>query len=391
MKCFGWPTLIALVLLLAGCAPPSETTPPPHPGEPRADGQNTIQYGPAKDKVLWQYRTALAAMRQCQFDQAKPLLDDALARIEGVFGSDKSARQSRRYFSAEAKKTFIGEPYERVMAYYYRGILYWMDGELDNARACFRSGQIQDSDTAEKQYASDYALLDFLDGLATVKLGGDASDTFRRAQEFFPGKVLPPVSPNANVLFFVDYGLGPRKFASGQYGEQLRFQATESPVRSARLRIASQTLPLPPYDNLYFQATTRGGRVMDHVLGNKAVFKTTTGAVGDAAIISGAILAGATDRQEVGLGLLAAGLISKIVSHATTPEADVRTWDNLPLCLSFTALQLSPGQYETTVEFLDESNRVLQNLTKKIPLLISNVVGDQVIYVSDQSQIPQTL
>jgi hypothetical protein len=30
---------------------------------------------------------------------------------------------------------FIGEPYERAMAYYYRGLLYWRDGEIDNARA----------------------------------------------------------------------------------------------------------------------------------------------------------------------------------------------------------------------------------------------------------------
>ena len=43
--------------------------------------------------------------------------------------NDKSAKKARSYFSEESKKIFQGEPYERVMAYYYRGILYWMDGE----------------------------------------------------------------------------------------------------------------------------------------------------------------------------------------------------------------------------------------------------------------------
>src|SRR2546428_8336420 len=110
------------------------------------------------------------------------MLDDSLARLQGIYGKDKEAQKSRGYFNEEAKKTFIGEPYERVMAYYYRGILYWMAGEPDNARACFRSAQLEDSDTQDKKYSSDYVLLDYLDGLASVKLAGDGSDCLKRAQ-----------------------------------------------------------------------------------------------------------------------------------------------------------------------------------------------------------------
>ena len=36
-------------------------------------------------------------------------------------------------FHPESSKVFIGEPYERAMAYYYRAILYWRDGQPDNA------------------------------------------------------------------------------------------------------------------------------------------------------------------------------------------------------------------------------------------------------------------
>ncbi len=73
------------------------------------------------------------------------ILDDAITRVGRHLRSDKNAKKARSYFHEEKEKTFIGEPYERVMAYYYRGILYWMDGELDNARACFRSGELEDS------------------------------------------------------------------------------------------------------------------------------------------------------------------------------------------------------------------------------------------------------
>src|SRR5262249_9558463 len=212
------------------------------------------------------YRTSVAAMRQGQFDVAKRYLDSALTRVQGVFGPDSDARKARSYFHGEAKKTFIGEPYERVMAYYYRGILYWMDGEPDNARACFRSGQLEDSQTEDEQYSSDYVLLDYLDGLASVKLNGDGSDAFRRSQDLSKHSAKPPkYDAQANVLFFVEFGPGPRKYATGQYDEELRFQVPSSPVRSAEIKVDGQTFHVEPYDDLGFQATTRGGRVMDHI------------------------------------------------------------------------------------------------------------------------------
>ena len=86
------------------------------------------------------------------------------------------AKKARGTFHRESEKVFRGEPYERVMAYFYRGMIYWMEGELDNARACYRSGQLEDADTENKQYASDYVLLDYLDGYITTRLGGDGSD-----------------------------------------------------------------------------------------------------------------------------------------------------------------------------------------------------------------------
>jgi hypothetical protein len=69
------------------------------------------------------------------------------------------------------------------MAYFYRGILYWMDGEIDNARACFRSAQFMDSDAENQSYANDYVLLEYLDGFATAKLGGDGSDALARSRK----------------------------------------------------------------------------------------------------------------------------------------------------------------------------------------------------------------
>jgi hypothetical protein len=328
----------ASLVVLTGCT----TTAPQQrivlTGDPLVDGQARIEQGPAKDRVLWQYRTAATALRKGDFPLAKRLLDDALLTLGGIYGDDASARKSRRLFQEESRKTFIGEPYERVMAYYYRGILYWMDGEPDNARACFRTGQLLDSDAENKTYAGDWALLDYLDGLASVKLAADGSDAFARAQAHTRATQLPPYS-RANVLFFVEFGNGPLKYAAGQFREQLRFSQGTSSVKSAAIKVAGQTLPAPGYDDVYFQATTRGGRVMDHIL------------------VSGAVLASQQNRRsnadEVGAGLLLFGLATKLISGATNPTADTRCWENLPGHLSFAAAELPPGQHTATVEFLN--------------------------------------
>jgi hypothetical protein len=380
----------AVLLLAGGCVTQVHTI--QLTGDIMVDGPNAIANGPPRDKVLWEYRVAAAAMRRGQFDLAKPMLDEALQRLGGIYGPDKSAQKARSYFHEENSKTFIGEPYERVMAYYYRGILYWMDGEPDNARACFRSGEIEDSAT-DGAYTGDYALLDYLDGLATAKLGGDGADAIGRAEKEAKFAKPPPPDKDANVLFFLEFGPGPRKHATGQYREELRFNIPASAVRSALVRVDGQTITVGPYDDLGFQATTRGGRVMDHVLANKAVFKATTDTVGNVGIIAGAITATSRDQttQEVGLGLLAAGIVSKVISGNTRPAADTRMWDNLPHYLSFAAVRLPPGEHTATVEFLNSAGQPMSNLTKTITLNVPADKRDKVVFVSDASKTPQTL
>ena len=363
-------------------------------GDIMVDAPNAIANGPPRDRVLWEYRQAAAAMRQGKYDVAKQSLDDALLTLGGIFGKDADAKKARSYFHGEAKKTFIGEPYERSMAYIYRGIIYWMNGEPDNARACFRSAEFEDSDTENRQYAGDWVLPEYLDGLITAKLGGDGSDAFKRAQANAKGVKLPPYNTKANAIFFIEFGPGPTKYSTGQYGEELRFRAPPSPVASAELKVASFQIPIAPTDNVEFQATTRGGRVMDHILGNKAVFKSATDTAGNVALIGGLATAMASNNrtaQEVGLGIALAGLVSKVISAATVPAADTRSWDNLPRYLSFASVPLPPGQHVATVQFLDASGRVASNLTKTITLNITTTDRDKVVFVSDTSITPQTL
>jgi tetratricopeptide (TPR) repeat protein len=376
-----------IALALCGCASDAKYSAPVRiTGDPITDATQMIEHGPKKDRVLWQYQAALAELRQGRFDDAKRTLDDALALVGGVKTADKNSRKARSYFHAESNKTFVGEPYERVMAYYYRGILYWMDGEPDNARACFRSAQIQDSDTEDKTYSADYVLLDYLDGLATAKLAGDGSDADKRARSLDKTHLLPPCDPKANVLLFVDFGQGPIKRANGSHNEELHFREGFSRARKARLTLDGQVATLPPFDDLYFQATTRGGRVMDHILGNKAVFKDVTAVVGVGEMVGGAVLLADRDTRGIGAGLLALGALTEVVSAVTVPEADTRMWESLPQYLSFAAITASPGQHQATVDFLDTYDHPILGLSKTITLNVPSGTRDTVIYISDQSK-----
>ena len=321
-------------------------------------------------------------IRRGDFAPAERLLDDALALVAGRFGQDKKARQSRRLFGEEGDKTFIGEPYERAMAYYYRGLLYWRAGELDNARACFRSAQIEDSDTEGQEYGSDFVLMDYLDGLASYRLNGGGADAYRRATNSAHLAIPDAYEQVGRVLLFVDYGRAPEKYATGQYREKLKFRDGGSSVTEVIVRSGPQAVHLGAADDLAYQSTTRGGRVMDHVLANKAVFKGATDAVGDAALVGGLILAQDRKTQEVGLGLAAFGLVSKLVSSATTPQADTRAWDNLPKFLAFGSLNLPPGKHELSVEFLNDERQVVPRFSQRIPIQVNGGGRDTVVILS---------
>lgn len=385
------PILAAIAIAAGGCASSDYAKRPQLTGDPVVDGKNAIQYGPAKDRVLWQYRVALTCLRKGDYEEARRMLDEAIARIGGIYTSDSDAKKARSFFHHEGRKTFIGEPYERVMAYFYRGMLYWMDGEPDNARACFRSAQFQDADAEKHEYAADYVLLDYLDGLATAKLGGDGTDEFNRAVQNTRGMSRPPpYNKKANVLLFIEYGKGPKKFAAGAHSEQLKFAQDVSVVASINLRVGTNQYPLIAYDDLQWQATTRGGREMDHILANKAVFKDATTATAIAAGATSLMLANPREMMRHGTpgeaALIAGGIaaVAGVLAATTQTEADIRAWDNLPRYLTFAPLELPAGTHSIIVDFRDGSGRTIGSKTVSVTVP-AGATKDTVLFVSEHS------
>lgn len=132
-----------------------------------------------------------------------------------------------------------------------------------------------------------------------------------------------------NVVLVLERGQGPRKLRTGRYGEQLSYAAGRAPA-DPRVRIDGQPVAASWMDSLSWQATTRGGRRVDHFLDGKAVFKDTS-------FISGYILLEIADAAahsdappQVAAAFAVAGCCLMVGGAVTNPQADIRQWEGIP-------------------------------------------------------------
>jgi len=371
-----------LALTLAACQAPAIRRAPEYSNDLVVEGKRLIAQAPFKDKNLWRLRVALIALKEGRRAEARGLFDKALPPAGTVLSGDATTERARSLFSPEETKIFYGEPYERAMGWFYRGMIYWMDGEPDNARACFRTAQL--FDTAPRSgHRGDWILMDYLDGLASAKLGSDGSAALKRARSS-AGKIkLAKYDASANVLVFLQYGYGPLKKSGGDVGEDIVYAGGNSLTQSAVVRAAGRDIAAPALDNLTFQATTRGMRQMDWVLARKAAVKKTADLVGDVSFLPGVILTQPESTRDVGFALLGASLAAKAVGGSTQPRSDTRTWNNLPQYIAFASVRLQPGEQPVEIDFFDANENLIPALSRKLTINVKPQ-GDTVVFVADK-------
>ncbi|QXQ05718.1 hypothetical protein KX816_16080 [Sphingosinicellaceae bacterium] len=309
--------------------------------------------GGERNAVLNLSRLGLAAMEVGSYTDAERAFDAALLRIESVYAKNKSAEAARSVFHKESNKDWKGEPYERAMAYYYRGLLYLRKGDYNNARASFKGAEYQDTVSEDEEFQSDFALMDYLMGWASQCAGDNGSEAYDTAIKAEKGLTAPGAADN--VLMIAELGHGPLKEKDGKQKEKLVFRPAEGfPETGAVFVLAPATGASTHYDShlassVYYQATTRGGRAMDGILNGKANWKTGTATAGNALLTAGLVQGG-----DAGMYMALAGALFSLGSSAMKTDADIRQWDTLPDGVSLSTTKLA-GPFTSTISYVSEN------------------------------------
>lgn len=371
----------ALLLVFALAVPPAAAQPAPDlPAALRAQADKLAKEGEL-NRVLNQMELGLMAMSAGRPDTARQAFDDVLTQIEKTHAGTEQAAKARSLWYEEGSKIFKGEPYERAMAYYYRGILFLKEHDYDNARACFSSGILQDAFAEEEQNRSDFAVLDLLMAYACHLQGDFAvrNDEFKRFKELRPD--FPEPDWDNVVVALVETGKSPRKLADGVGHYQMKiFRGKQFKDVAATLStVGDQHWRAYPTEDIAFQAMTRGARPIDAINEGKVQFKrnaekfgtTLTSVASEAMVMAPAFNnSGSVSAVAGGIGII--GAFSVMMAQNAKPHADTRYWNNLPDTVHVCFLPKSVRGNQVTVTFLDKDDHPVA--TQEQALLPDDVV-----------------
>jgi len=297
----------------------------------------------------------LAAMDTGQLDVARKSFDQSIARISSIYADDPNAKKALSVFSEERVKDFKGEPYERAMAFFYRGVLYAQQGDYQNARASFLAADLQGTLAEKENYDGDFGLMKYAAGWASICAGDtERGKTLVEEAKKSDSKISALPDLPSKSLLLVDTGLAPKKVGMGKYKEAVGFQPGSSADGDIVVRGPNGSLEIKEWltgGDVYVQASTRGGRPVDAILNGKAQFKSTANAGGDVAVATGAAMMTSDNSNVQAAGAVVAliGLVAKGVAYATTPAADLRQWTSLPASVLLFTGDVEPGPGLTMV------------------------------------------
>ena len=330
---------------------------------------------------------------------AKEYLLEAYTSIEGFF-DPATEKNAMSLWGAEAEKVYKGEPYEQATLSMLVGLLLLEEGDVDNALACFKNGQLADSDVENEMYQSDYGVLQLLEAKCYLMRGEQAEsdqliekaiDSFAKTHPFVISKredafdqekteiqerqvkeaeqkiirdnrsYYGPLIQPYNTMLLVWTGHSPMINRTGQYGEGRVFVKRPSVETHYEVQLDGSNWHdvIRGFANVSFQATTRGGREMDNVLADQAAFKRTTHELGNTFIDA----ADDVSDPYAALALLGIGLVSHGIGAATKVQADIRSWETLPDEIVLVPLQLEAGTHQVRIDSYDKTFSLNRSIT----------------------------
>lgn len=311
--------------------------------------------------VLNNVRLGSVALANYDLDTAENAFLAAYEVINSA-GVNNGGRTLGAVLVDEKIKVWKGEPYERAMANFYLGVIYYMRHDYNNARAAFENALFKLRDYAGDN-AKDYREVEnnFAPAILMLakcyqRLGRNdlAQANFDRLPPMLKNVSNPQLNAESNLLLIVDFGHGPRKVTDfdGAIVGLAPTPAEAGPIPRPMVSVDGAYVPLDstnvaPVDLLAL-AQDRKWQSIDTI-------RTLKSAIGTGMLVGGGIegirgISGHGARQRTDLmvagGLLAGGLLLK-----ATSQADVRQWELLPRTVFILPMKIAPGRHQVTVDF----------------------------------------
>lgn len=314
--------------------------------------------------ILDRSRLGIVTLADGRPDAAEPWLAESFATLRRQ-GLNENRQVGAAVLGESGQLFWKGEPFEQALTLHYTALCYAMLNQWDNARAAASASLFQlrsyaqgdqslsKADLAQraatqeetwldKGYANvktDFALGYFVAGLANFALGRSDPDRANEARDFFREAFtlrpdLRPVAEaivdgRANLVVFVDTGIGPSKQRYGDDGVLTRFAGGNGTTSSLSIRVDNEP---PTNASLACDVQTMA---TDHRWNSLEDVRKFKSLVGTGLIAGGVIVAGTSDNRSsegrrnaqlaAGLGMVLAGLALK-----ATSQADIRHSEVLP-------------------------------------------------------------
>jgi len=348
-----------------------------------------ICQGQPRNRVLDHMHGGLAALAARDQALAERAFDTALAGIESIYADTPEAEKARSLWYSEGVKDFKGEPYERSMAYYYRGLLYLARGDWDNAQASFQGGVLQDTFAEQARYRADNASQIWLQGWANHCRGdaAKAAELFAEAQNVNP-KLGPP-GKDARLLVVAETGQGPGKH---QIGSKLGVHEGFIANYALQAQVLGQRLAMTRAEDMFFQATTRGGRAADTIVAEKADTKQAMDTFGKTAMAAGMTTMAFSNGQgggnaaAAGAAIALVGLLAYAASQNIDTQVDTRTWSNLPHTVHLAAAAIRGPVTPQSVDLLDPAGRSV--VADRSAILLARTESCSLVWIGAHNVVP---
>ena len=387
--------LIVLILfLLAGCAAqiPKEAEDAFYMND---FGKAAKLSRPCADKLNRNFALNNAKLGQMYFTGGGydlaflPFLNAGKVMERTVTGSDNAFWSS---VSREDFKEFKGEPFERSMCHWYRGIIHYRRGDYEKALAAFRRGIDADKDTMSlnKSDTSDFSAGYVMAARCNYLLGEpDTADTYIQKSRFINNTVeksddidkeevavindenndnLEKIYKKSgidsdNTIFVVEWGDSPLKQRENNIKDIWSCSAfAEYIPRSSKIEYAkifvdgNEKIQINRCTSVSHQLSCNTEKTAETIQKIKIGAKWTVRVCAFAGAFTGVLIA----TKGNGTAATAAGFGAALLAGAVVrTEADVRVWDLLPDDIGIGSLDIEPGFHNIAVCFYSSSNSEL--------------------------------